>query len=49
MKCEEIRDLILDVAAGGGGAAPALNEHPLGCGGCARKFAGEQKKTALVC
>ena len=48
MKCEEIRDLILDVAAGAGEASPAMNEHLLGCDACADKFADMQKTMALL-
>ena len=48
MKCEEIRDLMLDVAAGAGEASPAMNEHLLGCDACADKFADMQKTMALL-
>src|SRR5215470_15053290 len=48
MKCEEIRDLMLDVAAGAGEASPSLNEHLSGCDACADKFAEMQKTMALL-
>jgi len=48
MKCEEIRDLMLDVAAGAGEASPNLSEHLSGCDACADKFAEMQKTMALL-
>ena len=48
MKCEEIRELMLDVAAGAGEASPRLNEHLAGCNACADKFADMQKTMALL-
>jgi predicted anti-sigma-YlaC factor YlaD len=48
MKCEEIKDLMLDVAAGAGEASPSLNEHLSGCDACADKFAEMQKTMALL-
>jgi anti-sigma factor RsiW len=48
MKCEEIKDLMLDVAAGAGEASPAMSEHLLGCDACADKFADMQKTMALL-
>jgi predicted anti-sigma-YlaC factor YlaD len=48
MKCEEIRELMLDVAAGAGEASPNLNEHLAGCNACADKFADMQKTMALL-
>ena len=48
MKCEEIRDLMLDVAAGAGEASPSLNEHLSGCDACADRFAEMQKTMALL-
>jgi predicted anti-sigma-YlaC factor YlaD len=48
MKCEEIRDLMLDVAAGAGEASPAMNKHLSGCDACADKFADMQKTMALL-
>jgi predicted anti-sigma-YlaC factor YlaD len=48
MKCEEIRELMLDVAAGAGEASPSWNEHLAGCNACADKFAEMQKTMALL-
>ena len=48
MKCEEIKDLMLDVAAGAGEASPAMSEHLLGCDACADKFADMQKTMTLL-
>lgn len=48
MKCEEIRDLMLDVAAGAGEASPKLSEHLSGCDACTDKFAEMQKTMALL-
>ncbi len=48
MKCDEIKDLMLDVAAGAGQAPPGLNEHLLGCTLCASKFHDMQKTMALL-
>jgi predicted anti-sigma-YlaC factor YlaD len=48
MKCEEIKDLMLDAAAGAGEASPALNEHLLDCHACADKFADMRKTMALL-
>jgi len=48
MKCEEIRDLMLDVAAGAGEASPSMNEHLAGCNVCADKFADMQKTMAVL-
>jgi hypothetical protein len=48
MKCDEIKDMMLDVAAGAGEATPAMNEHLLGCTDCAEKFAGMQQTMALL-
>jgi predicted anti-sigma-YlaC factor YlaD len=48
MKCEEIKEMMLDVAAGAGEATPALNEHLRGCNECAEKFAGMQQTMALL-
>lgn len=47
MKCDEIKDLMLDVAAGGE-AAPAINEHLLGCPACNNKLADMRKTMALL-
>ena len=48
MKCQEIEDLMLDVAAGAGEPAPALSEHVRGCAVCAAKLADMQKTMALL-
>jgi hypothetical protein len=48
MKCEEIKEMMLDVAAGAGEATPAMNEHLLGCPDCAGKFAGMRQTMALL-
>jgi len=48
MKCEEIKDLMLDVAAGAGESTPALNEHMLGCAACSGKLEDMRKTMALL-
>ena len=48
MKCDEIKELMLDVAAGAGEATPAMNEHLLGCPDCAGKLAGMRQTMALL-
>jgi predicted anti-sigma-YlaC factor YlaD len=48
MKCEEIDDQILDVAAGAGESTPALDEHLRGCTTCAAKLADMRKTMALL-
>jgi predicted anti-sigma-YlaC factor YlaD len=48
MKCEEIRDLMLDVAAGAGEASPKLSEHLSACDACTDRFAEMQKTMALL-
>jgi hypothetical protein len=48
MKCDEIKELMLDVAAGTGEATPAMNEHLLGCPDCAGKLAGMRQTMALL-
>ncbi len=48
MKCEEIKDLMLDVAAGAGEASPELNAHVRGCAACADKLADMRKTMALL-
>jgi predicted anti-sigma-YlaC factor YlaD len=47
MKCDEIKDLMLDAAVGGE-AVPAMNEHLLGCSACAGKFQEMRKTMALL-
>src|SRR5215469_11180123 len=48
MKCDEIKEMMLDVAAGAGEATPAMDEHLRGCNECAEKFAGMQETMALL-
>jgi len=48
MKCEQIKDMMLDVAAGAGEATPALNEHLRGCNECAEQLVGMQQTMALL-
>jgi predicted anti-sigma-YlaC factor YlaD len=47
MKCDEIKERMLDVAAGGE-AAPVMNEHLLGCPACASQLADMRKTMALL-
>jgi predicted anti-sigma-YlaC factor YlaD len=48
MKCDEIQEMMLDVASGTGEAKPMLNEHLRACTACANKFAGMQQTMALL-
>ena len=48
MKCEEIEDQILDVAAGAGESTPAMVEHLRGCAACAVKLAVEMLRGSGV-
>lgn len=48
MKCDEIQEMMLDVASGTGAATPVLNEHLRGCAACADKFSGMQETMALL-
>jgi anti-sigma factor RsiW len=48
MKCDEIKEMMLDVAAGAGEATPAMNQHLRGCAECASKLAGIQQTMALL-
>ncbi|HMK22597.1 MAG TPA: hypothetical protein VK466_09700 [Terriglobales bacterium] len=48
MKCEEIEDLMLDVAAGAGETTPALDEHLRGCTACAARLSDLRKTMALL-
>jgi len=48
MKCEEIKEMILDVAAEAGEATPAMNEHLFGCASCAGKLEEMRKTLALL-
>lgn len=47
MKCDEIKELILDAAMGGEGV-PGLNEHLLACSACADKLQEMRKTMALL-
>jgi predicted anti-sigma-YlaC factor YlaD len=46
MKCDEIKELMLDAAMGGEGV-PGLNEHLLACSACAGKLE-EMRKTMVL-
>lgn len=48
MKCDEIKDLMLDVAAGAGESTPALREHLLACAACTSKLEDMRKTIALL-
>jgi hypothetical protein len=48
MKCDEIHELMLDVASGTAEATPVMNEHLLGCPGCASKLAGMRQTMSLL-
>jgi predicted anti-sigma-YlaC factor YlaD len=48
MKCEEIREMMLDVASGAAEATPAMNEHLLGCPECGAKLVGMRQTMALL-
>jgi len=48
MKCDEIKEMMLDVAAGAGAATPAMNEHLRGCADCASKLAGMRQTMAFL-
>ena len=48
MKCEDIRDLMLDLAAGVGEASPTMNEHLRSCPACASKLGDMQKTMAVL-
>ena len=48
MKCDAIKELMLDVAAGAGEATPAMNEHLRACSACTTKLADMQKTMALL-
>ena len=47
MKCDEIKELMLDAAMGGEGV-PGLNEHLLACSACAGKLVEMRKTMALL-
>ena len=48
MKCEDIRDLMLDAAAGVGEASPTMDEHLRGCPACTSKLDEMRKTMALL-
>lgn len=48
MKCEEIREMMLDVAAGVGEADPAMTEHMRSCPACASKLDDMRSTMALL-
>jgi predicted anti-sigma-YlaC factor YlaD len=48
MKCDEIQEMMLDVASGTAKATPVMNEHLLGCPDCAGKLAGMLQTMALL-
>ena len=48
MKCDEIKELMLDVAAGAEEATSAMNEHLVGCSACAGKLSDMRKTMALL-
>ena len=47
MKCDEIKEMMLDVASGGE-ATPVMNEHLLSCTTCAGKLAEMRQTMALL-
>ena len=47
MKCDEIKELMLDAAMGGEGV-PGMNEHLLDCPACAGKLQEMRKTMALL-
>jgi len=48
MKCDEIKEMMLDVAAGAGEATPAMNDHLRGCADCASKLAAMRQTMSLL-
>lgn len=48
MKCEEVRQLILDTAAGVGETTPAMRDHLLDCTDCAAELAAMRQTMALL-
>ena len=48
MKCEEIRDLMLDVAADVNEVSPAMSEHLRACPACASKLEDMRKTMSLL-
>ena len=47
MKCDEIQEMMLDVASGGE-ATSVMNEHLQGCPACAGKLAGMRETMSLL-
>jgi hypothetical protein len=48
MKCEEIRELMMDAALGPGEADPRMTEHVRSCPACANKLEDMRKTMALL-
>jgi len=48
MKCNEIRELMPDLAAGLSAATPEINQHLQGCGECAAKLNAFRQTMALL-
>ena len=48
MKCDEIKDMMLDVASGANPATPAMREHLAGCAVCTGKLEDMRKTMALL-
>jgi hypothetical protein len=48
MKCEEIREVMPDLASGLMETTPEIGEHLAGCGGCGAKLKEFQKTMALL-
>jgi anti-sigma factor RsiW len=48
MKCEEVRELMMDAVAGDGVADPRMTEHLRGCPACASKLDEMRKTMALL-
>jgi hypothetical protein len=48
MKCDEIRELMPDVAAGFDAATPEMNRHLESCAACAAELAGFRQTMALM-
>jgi hypothetical protein len=48
MRCEEIREVMPDVASGLVGMTPEIGAHLAGCGACAAQMAGFRQTMALL-
>src|ERR1700756_4262244 len=48
MKCDEIKELMVDVASGAEEATPVMKEHLLGCPACTSKLDDMRKTMALL-